>query len=163
MDLTKKRNYYDDLKIDTNNLEGEWVEQPSLYMYYSEAYCEAIRDRDKAKNDLDIIDAQLDKEIRNKDNWEKHFDKSPSETAIRGWIIQHDRHIKQLAIYSDLSHNANLLQSAKNAFDHRRKALENSVSLLITGFHSQPKVSKTITQGAHLGLKKTKVVVRRRS
>jgi hypothetical protein len=158
--MLKNRDYNEDLKIDVKNLEGEWVEQPSLYMYYSEAYSEAIRDRDNAKNDLEIADAQLDRDIRR--DWEKHFDKPPTETAIKGWIIQQEKHKKQLAIFSEKSHNANLLQSAKNAFDHRRKALENLVSLMITGFHSEPKVSKQITQGVHLGLKK-KTVVRNRS
>jgi hypothetical protein len=155
-----ERDYMQDIKIDVNDLAGEWQNQASLYLYYSEGYSEAIRDRDKAKNDLEIIDAQLDKEIRR--DWEKHFDKSPTETAIKGWIIQQEKHKKYLDIYSKLSHTANLLQSAKNALDHKRKALENLVSLKIAGFHSEPKVNKEITRGRHLGLGSKKRIVYRK-
>ena len=155
------RNYKSDLDIDMNDLEGEWLKQPSLFMYYSEAHAEAIKERENAKNNLDIVDAQLDSEIRR--DWEKHWTKSPTETAVKNWVLQHEKHKKALDLFNDKSHSVNLLQSAKSAFDHRRKALENLVTLLVTGFHSEPKVSKHITKGEHLGLDRKKVIRRNRS
>jgi len=153
------RNYKRDLDIDMNDLEGEWLKQPSLFMYYSQEHSEAIKERENAKNNLDVIDAQLDSEIRR--DWEKHWTKSPTETAVKNWVLQHEKHKKALDVFNEKSHSVNLLQSAKSAFDHRRKALENLVTLLVTGFHSEPKVSKHITKGEHLGLDKTKKVIRR--
>lgn len=160
MEKDLKADISSDLKINVNDLEKDWTEQASLYMYYSEAYADAIKIRDEDKNKLEIADAQLDFEIRR--NWEKHFEKQPAETAIKNWVIMQEKHQKALAIYLESSHNANLLQGAKTALDHKRKALENLVSLLITGFHSAPKVSKHITQGEHLGLKK-KTIPRKRT
>lgn len=158
----KDRNYKSDLEINMDDLETEWLEQPSLFMYYSQAHAEAIRDREEAKNHLDTVDAMLDSEIRTEENWKKHFEKHPTEGAIKNWVIMHEKHKNALAIFNKKSHDTNLLQSAKSAFDHRRKALENLVTLLVTGFHSQPKVSKQVTQGVHLGLGNKKRVVRRK-
>lgn len=153
------RNYKYDLDIDMDDLEREWLEQPSLFMYYSEAHAEAIRDREDAKNNLDLTDALLDSKYRK--GWEKYWEKSPTELALKNKIILDEEHQKSLANFNKKSHIVNLLQSAKSAFDHRRKALENLVTLKVTGFHSEPKVSKHITKGEHLGLDKTKKIVRR--
>lgn len=146
------RNYKEDVKIDGDDLENEWIEQASLYLYYAEAHADSIQAKEKAKNDVDVAYAQLDSLIRK--DWEKHFEKHPSESAIQSWIIQQEKHKKVLDIFYKKSHTVNLMQAAKTAFDHRRKALENLVSLLITGFHSEPKVPRRVTRRVHLGLKK---------
>ena len=46
----------------------------------------------------------------------------------------------------DAAKNANILLSAKTAFDHRKRALENLVSLRIAGFHSEPRTSRGMRQ-----------------
>jgi hypothetical protein len=147
-----ERDYSADIKIDQDNLTDEWIKQPSLYLYYAEAHADAVLAKEKASDTIDLVYAQLDSVIRK--DWEKHFDKYPTETAIKNWILMQEKHKIALEKYHKISHTVNVLAAAKTAFDHRRKALENLVSLLITGFHSEPKVSKQITRRSHLGLRK---------
>lgn len=146
------RNYKEDLKIDQNNLEKEWLEQPSLYMYYAEAYADAILERDEAKNELERIYCKLDNSLIK--DWEKYFDKSPSEQMRKNKIFLNQEYKKALAEFDKCTHNVNLLQAAKYAFDHRRKALEHLVTLLVSGFHSEPTMKKSNIKRRHLGLKK---------
>ena len=147
-----ERNYKEDIKIDEDNLADEWIEQPSLYLYYAEAHAEAVHAKEKASNHIDLDYAQLETQIIK--DWEKHFEKYPSEGARKSWILQQERHKKALENYQNACYKVNLMQAAKTAFDHRRKALENLVSLFISGFHSEPKVKKEITRREHLGLRK---------
>ena len=147
-----ERDYTSDLKIDQDNLSDEWLEQPSLYMYYAEAHADALLEKEKASDELDLVFAELESQIISK--WESHFEKYPSEGARKSWIIRQERYKKSLEKYHKKSHNVNILAAAKVAFDHRKKALENLVSLFIGGFHSEPKVNKEITRRKHLGLRK---------
>lgn len=145
------RNYKADLQINEDDLSAEWLEQPSLYMYYAELHAKALLAKEKASDHIDLVYAQLDSEIRR--DWEKWFEKPPTESAIKNWILKQEKHKIALENYHKASYNANVAQAAKTAFDHRRKALENLVSLFISGFHSEPKVKKEVTRGRHLGLK----------
>lgn len=146
------RNYKEDIKINEDDLENEWIEQPSLYLYYGEAHADAVLEKEKASDELDLVHAQLDSQLRK--DWEKHFEKAPSEAAIKSWIIQQEKYKKKLENLNKKTHNVNVLAVAKTAFDHRKKALENLVTLHVTGFHSEPKPPKNVTRRTHLGLKK---------
>lgn len=146
------RNYKNDLQINSGDLQSEWIEQPSRYMYYAEAYADAVLEKDKAKNNLDIMYARLEMKLRSGE-WEKHFEKYPSEGVVNSYVIQREEYQKCLEKYHKACHDVNLMQSAKTAFDHRRKALENLVTMMVTGFHSEPKVSKLVTRRKHLGLR----------
>ena len=131
------RNLEKDLHIDESNLEQEWIEHASRYMYYAEAWSDAVKMKDLAKQKLDIIHAELDEYYRL--NWDRYSEYKVTEASLESKIIRHEKYKKALAIYNKHNHNVNLLSSVKTAFEHRKKALENLVSLLITGFHSEPR------------------------
>lgn len=146
------RNIKEDLKINEDDLSAEWLEQPSLYQYYAEAHADAMHEKEKASSYIDLVYAQLETQIIK--DWEKHFEKYPSEGARKSWILQQEKHKKALENYQNACYKVNLMQAAKTAFDHRRKALENLVSLFISGFHSEPKIKKEVIRRKHLGLRK---------
>lgn len=149
------RNYKLDLEINSSNLEDEWIEQPSLYMYYSDLQARAIKERDDLKQKLDVHQAQLDSKVRK--NWEQYFEKSPTESAIKNYIVLNVETKKLVEKLNELSYNVSIMTAAKTAFEHRKKALENLVTLLITGFHSEPKLKNEATRRTrHFGLKKNK-------
>lgn len=143
------RDYKEDIKIDERDLEGEWLEQPSLFLYYAEAHSDAMHERDLAKSKAEYVYATMYSEI--KKNWEKYFDSKPTEPAIKEYIISHPKYRKVEKAFLTASHNVNLMLAAKTAFDHRKRALENLVSLRISGFHSEPrnKMRKTRERGGH--------------
>ena len=130
------RDFKEDIKIDKNNLADEWIEHPSLYLYYSELWAEAIYIRDQLKSKLEYVYAKSDSYIRK--NWKKYYEKHPTEGAIKNWIIQSEKYRKVESELLEAQKNVNLLASIKSAFEHRKAALQNYVSLQISGFHSDP-------------------------
>ena len=139
MNSIEKRNYHEDIKIDPNNLEWDWIEQGSRYLYYAEAYADAIDTKDRAKQSMELKSAVLDNNLRT--NWDKLFpDLKLTETSVKSKILQNIQYKKALDIFNKAHHNVNLLSSAKSAFEHKKKALEKLVELRITGMYSSPKM-----------------------
>lgn len=138
-----KRDYHKDLKIDPDNLETEWIEQASLYMYYSEAHAEAILEKDTLKQEIDIIYAELDAHYRA--IW-SDADGRMTETGLKSKVLQDSAYISRQKALNKAILDVNILLSAKTAFDHRKKALENIVSMKIAGFWSEPKLKKNIKE-----------------
>lgn len=141
--------YKKDITIDEYNLEAEWLEQPSLFLYYAEAHATALHERDMAKSRLDLQYAKAYSSI--KKNWEKYFDAKPTEPAIKEYILKSPSYQKAERALINSAKNANIMLAAKTAFDHRKRALENLVSLKIAGFHSEPrnKTKKPRESGGH--------------
>lgn len=134
------REYKKDIRINENNLEDEWINQPSLFLYYAEAHAEAIHERDLAKAKTEYVYAIMYSDI--KTNWEKSFDNKPTEPAIKESILKHPKYKKSERAFIDASKNMNLMLAAKTAFDHRKMALSNLTSLKIGGFYSEPRNKK---------------------
>lgn len=134
------RDYKQDISIDTNDLESEWIEQPSLFLYYAEAHAEAIHLRDTQKSKLDLVYSEMYSDI--KKNWEDYFENKPTEPAIKEYIHKDKKYRKAEKNLIEATKDVNILLATKTAFDHRKKALENLVSLRISGFHSEPKNKK---------------------
>jgi len=130
--------YNKDLKIDPNNLTGEWLEQPTKNMTYSELYADAAYKRDTLKTKLELTAAIIDSEIR-KDFQSFGFDTKPTEVGIKNTILMDTRYKKAQRKALKAGKQANLMTGAKTSFEHRKKALENLVTLVVTGMHSEPK------------------------
>jgi hypothetical protein len=82
-------NFEDDLAIDKDALEECLVEQPGLYAKWSKAHSEAVKERDRAKEKLNIVKADLDMKVRK--SWDiLGFDKKPTDMAITTWITAHE-------------------------------------------------------------------------
>ncbi|MHA1574909.1 MAG: hypothetical protein ACTSXL_02045 [Alphaproteobacteria bacterium] len=132
------RNYDEDIKINENNIEEMWLEQPSLNMYYNDLYAASIFVRDRCKIQTEYIYAQLDTKIRQ--DWKSFgFESKPTETAIKNKILMQDEYKKIIYKTLKASKDANLMAGVKTSFEHRKHALSNIVSLRISGFHSEPR------------------------
>lgn len=144
IDVLKDRDYFQDLEIG-DDLQDEWIKHPSLYMYYSESHADAIDTRDKAKQFMEVEAAKLDSYLRKE--WAKLFPEDKmTEAGIKAKVLQHVSYKKAQNLLNKANHNVNILSSAKSAFEHRKKALENIVTLTVMGFHSEPKKPKTVQQ-----------------
>ena len=136
--MSDVRDYNKDIEIDENDLEAVWLEHPAIVMYYNKALADAQYNKDKLKIKLDQESAKLDADVRK--NWkELNFDSKPTENAIRSWIILHPTYRKAELRHLKAIHEVNNLTGVRSSFEHRKKALENIVSLRITGFHSEPR------------------------
>lgn len=138
--MNKTRDYKEDIKINEHDLEKEWIEQPSLFLYYADAHADAVYERDLAKSKAEYTYAVMYSGI--KKHWDKYFDSKPTEPAIKEYIISNPKYRKVEKIFLTASHYVNAMLAAKTAFDHRKLALSNLTSLKIGGFYSEPRNKK---------------------
>jgi len=132
------RNYLVDIEVDRDNLESEWMEHPSIYVYYSDAYAKAEERRDDLKLDLEVVDAKLDLAIRK--NYEMFgFEEKPTETAIKKKITISEKHVKASKALNKANRIVNSMKGIKTGFEHKKHALGNLVALKIGGFYSEPR------------------------
>lgn len=141
----KKRDYYKDSTVDPNNFEEQCMEQGSIFMYYGEAHADAIELRDKGKQRVELVTAELDDAIRT--TWTKKYkDLKMTEAGIKSKILQDPLYKKTLYHLNKATHDVNVLASAMKAMEHKKKSLENLVSLKIGGFFSEPRIKKELEQ-----------------
>ena len=134
--------YSDDLKIDFAELDINWRDHSANYMKWAEHWVNAVAQRDRKKEALDVLKAELDKEYRVK--LEKQLGKKPTEAAVSASITADETYqIAQQEIIK-ANENVNLLASAKVAFEHRKKALEGLTQLWLGGYFSNPNIPSEI-------------------
>lgn len=156
--MVEMRNYKVDIEID-DDLEGEWITHPSLYLHYAELYADACADKDDAKIKMDWIAANIDLDVRKTwDTNEGHkkygFESKPSEGAIKNTILINKKYLAALKYYYKQVKRVNSFTGVKTAFEHKKHALANLVSLKIGGFYAEPRnkikdVKKLLSSGAH--------------
>lgn len=135
--MTDERDYSKDIVINENELEKEWILQPSLYLHYANEFAEMSHQKDLKKAVLEYTYSVLYDDA--KTNWKDYFETKPTEPATKEWIIRHKKYQTAEKELNIATKNANIMLNVKNAFEHRKAALSNIVSLMITGFHSEPK------------------------
>jgi len=140
--------YEKDLGIDPFALDEEWLRQPGLFMRYCEATAEAGKVRDKAKEKVGVVRAELDREIR-KDPAKYGLEKM-TETMVAGAILLQARYTEVADALIEADFKFNILQSAVRAFDHKRSALENEVKLWLGNYFSGPKEPRDIPSGKRI-------------
>lgn len=131
------RDYRQDIKINENDLEQDWIEQASYFLYYAEAHAEALHLRDLAKAKTEYIYAVMYSEL--KKDWSKIFENKPTEPALKEHIITTSKFKKSELTYINACKDANIMLAAKTAFEHRKAALSNLTSLKIGGFYAEPR------------------------
>ena len=134
--------YKSDMEIDLSRLEENLKEQASLVMKYGEEWAEKTKERDRAKENLAVIDSEIDTETRK--NWkEVAGDVKLTEKGVASYVLKDEKHVEAQNTLLDLNEEVNILSVAKSALDHRKKSLEGLVSLYISGYWADPKVAKS--------------------
>ncbi len=135
--------YESDMYIDENELEVELLEQPSLMARYSRLLAEAKRDRDLAKENLDLVKAEINMDIR--DNPENYKLEKVTESAIAACVLMEDDFKNAQKQLHEAEFEVNVLQGVLNAIDHRKSALENLVRLYGLNYFAGPSIPHNIS------------------
>lgn len=140
-------NYDKDLEIDGDSLDEEWIKQPRLYMKYARASAEIAAERDHAKEVLDVVQAELDIDIRrNPQKYNLPTDKNGipkvTEGAIKSCILLSKEYKLVFDEYTKTKLEADIILAGLRAMEHRKKALEGLVQLYIGEYFSKPRQSK---------------------
>ena len=133
--------YKGDLKIDKYSLDEELVNQPSLFMKWAEEYVFALERRDKAKEKLDIVKAEIDADIRNNPK-DYGFDGKVTEAGISACIIQQEGYSKVNSELIEANKEVNIYAAAKEAMGHKKSSLAKLVELYLTDYWSEVPLPK---------------------
>lgn len=131
--------YKEDIQIDIDQLDQEWIKQASLYQYYAKQEATALYERDQLVDALALMQAKLDGDIRL--NFGAHgFESKPTETAILNSIKQNPIYTEANSLVMKATCKAKIIGSAVRAFDHKKKALEKLTDLYLSGYWAAPKI-----------------------
>lgn len=152
--MSDTNKYAEELKIDPEMLDVEWLKQPQYFFKYSEKSAEAQRDYNKAKEKVEVCRAILASSIRKYPadyGIEKVTEGSLSEALsmclkenedeIRTAVLDYREAIETL---NDIKFDADILQSAVRAFEQRKTALENLVKLHGASYFSSPSAPREL-------------------
>ena len=140
-----------DLAIDPSMLDEEWLEHPVKYLNYCNLQTDAQLERDKAKERLEVVKSQMDFKVRNNPGkYDLPTDKKPTETQISAAVYLSLEYQNANEELTELNYEYNMISNAVKAFDHRKKALENYVTLYVTQFVSGPKQPKVLKEGKRM-------------
>lgn len=137
-------NYEQDMHIDESALDMELLEQSSLMARYSRLLAEAGRDKDLAKEALDLKRAEIDLDIR--DHPDAYKLTKLTETAITNCILTESDFQDCQKQYNDKNFEVNVLKGIVSAIEHRKSALENLVKLYGQNYFAGPAVPHDLTE-----------------
>lgn len=116
----------DRIKLNRYHLDQNAIDQVELYEDATDAWADAVFERDIAKENLTTLKADVDEEIRldpKKYGWDSES-KAPTETWISNQIVKDER-IKEATIaHIKLVHQVNIFSGKKETLEHRKKSLE---------------------------------------
>lgn len=129
-----ERSFFD---IDTTDLDREWVDQPRLYHEHALLVAAAQRRYDQEKTDLELLAAEKDAEIRS--DPASFGVTKVTEVVVERTILISRKYQAQLEAMHNARHDLNVARAALDALDHRKKALENLVSLFLADYFAAPR------------------------
>ena len=139
-----KLNYEDDIRIDEEMLDVEWLEQPTLFLKYASHFANTQRDLDDVKQKLDILKAELDIEIRK--NPTKFGIEKITEGAIQSAILTNASYNALYEILLDTKYENDMAKNAVQAMNMRKDALENLVKLHAQSYFAGPRVPHNLAE-----------------
>jgi len=137
-------NYEENTKIDPSQLDIEWLEQSRLTLMYTKHQAQKQKEEDQAKEKLEYVDAELDKEIRS--DPEKFEIFKITEGVVRNTILLDKEHQETNAKYLDARFENNTAKGAVRAIDTKKVALENLVKLNGQQYFAGPRSPRDISQ-----------------
>jgi hypothetical protein len=135
-------NYENDITIDPDALDTEWLDQPRLMLKYLQHLARVRRTLDEAKQALDVAKAEADYKIR---NFPKDYSiEKITDAVVANAILCEEGYKKAYTEFLEAKFEVDMAQAAVSAFDHRKAALENEVKLFGMGYFAGPKLPRDI-------------------
>lgn len=119
--------YDKDIEIDDTALDLEWLDQASLMLKYTKHFAKTRKQLDEAKENLDVIKAELDKDIRN--NPDDYGIDKITESVVQNTILLQPGYKLANKKVIDCKYEVDIAIAATRAFEQRKDALENLVRL----------------------------------
>ena len=135
-------NYEQDMYIDHDSLDVEWLEQPRLMMKYSELLADAEKEVARLEEKLSSITSGLDLKIRA--DPESYGIEKLTESAVRSTIAFSEVIEKQKKELLEAKYEKKMCQGAVNSVEQRKHALEGMSKLLGLQYFAGPRVPRDL-------------------
>jgi hypothetical protein len=154
--MSDDTSYREDIKVDKYDLADLWETHPDRFMKWADHYAQAMDElgyykeqaefaKDNAKADLEQLKAELYLDISEKLTQEGG--KAPTKDMIESVILcdpfyqKKRKRVKEISIdhaakVRKAESNVARLKLVKEAFEHRKTALDNLARLMIGGYYS---------------------------
>lgn len=132
-----ERNYQDDLRINPEALDLEWLHQPAKFMYYAEKAANARDRRDRCKERLEVVRAEMDRIVRT--NPEAYGIAKVNNDIVAAAVVESKEFQDANKEYLDSRLESELVQAAVTAMEMRKGALENLVRLHGQSYFAGPR------------------------
>ncbi|NIU01110.1 MAG: hypothetical protein GWN01_09345 [Nitrosopumilaceae archaeon] len=137
-------NFEDDIEIDHEALDIEWLEQPGKMLKYSRYSADTRQIMDMTKERLELVRAELDQQIRQYPDFYQIA--KITEGSIQSTILKDPEYRKTAEEYINAKHEYELAQGAVKAFDQRKTALENLVRLHGASYFAGPSIPRNLSE-----------------
>ena len=137
-------NYEQDVTIDPDSLDTEWLDQPRLMLRYAKHAAKTKQDLEREKEKLDIVRADLDKKIRVIP--EEFGIVKLTESVITSTIITQEKYKEANEDYLEAAYESNMAQGAVRALEGKKTALENLVKLHGQQYFAGPSVPRDLSK-----------------
>lgn len=150
MTQQKDIDFEDDLHLDKYKLDDAVETQASTYARWAKEYMDSMYDRDKAKDKLELVKAQLSAACRQE--W-KSLQLGPriSNEAVENWVIDQDDYKDALKDFREKDRIMNILKVAEQSFSQRKYMIQAAVQLYASQYFAEP---NTKTQDAGKEIKR---------
>lgn len=129
-------NYEQDKYVDPNALDVEWLRQPQLVAQYNEAAVRAKDERDRLKERLGVIMAEVADDVRKSPG--TYGLEKPTKDAVDAAVLQSRKYRTANDQYLQARLDADLCQVAANAIEARKSTLEGLVKLMAMNYFATP-------------------------
>jgi len=125
--------------IDEHHLDRECVRLPTDYLRYATRAAESLRDVDEMKAQLSVLEADLDRRIRQTPG--SYGIEKVTETCVKNTIQCQKSYKEMEARVAEKVHESKLNQAVVNALEIKKRTLTLLVELHGMGYFATPKVS----------------------
>jgi len=129
-----------DISIDKFKFEEEIIRQPVLIMVYQEFLAGLEKKRSEIKLELEVFEANLDKQIRQ--SAKEKGDKT-TESQISAEITTNKERIKLMQEKIDIEKECSVFSGLISALEHKKRMIELLNQNYVSGFFSAPSLKET--------------------
>lgn len=135
-----KRKAFSLVTVDKMQLDSEWVEHPNEVHKAARRLEDAKDEVARAKAALAVCEAELALSIRKRPK--KYGMSSVREAAIKSLVLIQPERKKAIGRLHKAMHRQGMFEARVKALDHKKKSLENLVTLWSRDYFSRPKTSE---------------------
>lgn len=143
--MERSEEYDSVITIDEFALDREWLNQPQLFMQFALELADAKHVFAERKARVDVVKAELELAIRQSP--EAYKIAKVTEATILATILTQDAYSKAVRLMNKARHKVDVLQAVVDALDHRKRTLENLVTLHMANYFSKPTEKKKSKEG----------------